>query len=145
MFTIFIPFLQAKSTDLQHLENIAIIGIILQIVVALSVLKVWVIQYNTIKADFKTFNLPDWLRNFIGAIKILLSIALIAGIWVNWLAIYVSISIAGIMIGAICAHYFAGHTFKKSFEAVLVLILCLAIAYLNINYHYQAYILSTAV
>ena len=143
MITLFIPFLQANTAELKSLENIAIIGIVLQIAIALSILKVWVIQYNTIKADFIAFNLPDWLRNFIGAVKILLSVGIIAGIWINWLAIYVSVMIAAIMVGAIIAHYFAGHTFKKSFEAVLVLMLCLAVIYLNINYHYQAYILSS--
>ena len=133
MITLFIPFLQANTAELKSLENIAIIGIVLQIAIALSILKVWVIQYNTIKADFIAFNLPDWLRNFIGAVKILLSVGIIAGIWINWLAIYVSVMIAAIMVGAIIAHYFAGHTFKKSFEAVLVLMLCLAVIYLNIN------------
>lgn len=143
MFTIFIPFLQVKQTSLTSFENIAIIGIVLQIAIALSVLKVWIFEYSTIKSDFKDFNLPDWLRNFIGAVKVLLSVGIIAGIWINWLAIYVSVTIGAIMVGAICAHYFAGHTFKKSFEAVLVLILCVAVAYLNISYHYQEYILSS--
>ena len=141
MFNIFIPFLQAKSTEINNLENIAILGIVLQIAIALSILKVWIIQYSSIKADFKSYNLPDWLRNFIGAVKIMLSIGLIAGIWINWLALYVSLMIAAIMIGAIIAHYFAGHTFKKSSEAVLIFILCIAVAYLNITYHYQEYIL----
>ncbi len=143
MIPLYLLFLQANPAELKSLENIAIIGIVLQISIALSILKVWVIQYNTIKEDFKSFNLPDWLRNFIGTVKILLSVGIIAGIWLNWLAIYVSIMIAALMIGAITAHYFAGHTFKKSFEAVLVLMLCLAVIYLNINYHYQAYILSS--
>lgn len=143
MIPLYLLFLQANPAELKSLENIAIIGIVLQIAIALSILKVWVIQYNTIKEDFKSFNLPDWLRNFIGTVKILLSVGIIAGIWLNWLAIYVSIMIAALMIGAITAHYFAGHTFKKSFEAVLVLMLCLAVIYLNINYHYQAYILSS--
>ncbi len=145
MTTLFIPLLQVYTTELKSLENIAIIGIVLQIVIALSILKVWVIKFSTIKADFKAFNLPDWLRNLIGTVKILLSVGIIAGIWINWLAIYVSVMIGALMIGAICAHYFAGHSFKKSLEALIVLLLCLGVAYLNITYRYQDYILSSVV
>ena len=134
--------LQVNSQGFFTLENIAIIGIVCQFAIALSVLKIWVIKYKSIVADFKEFKLPDWIRKVIGTSKLLLCVALIVGIWINWLAIYVSIIIGILMIGAIFAHYYAGHTFKRSFEAVLIFILCVIVAYLNIRFHYQDYYMS---
>lgn len=141
MNTLFISFLQINQMSKSENENIAIVGIVLQIAIALSILKVWLLNYNTIVQDFKDFQLPDWLRKVVGAVKMSLSIALIGGIWINWLAIYTSIVIGVLMAGAILSHYFAGHSFKKSIEAVIVFILCVAVIYINTKYQYQNYIL----
>ncbi len=143
MLTHFFPILQITKTGFfDNIENIAMVGIICQLAIAIAILKVWVIRYKSIVADFKEFNLPDWLRNLVGASKLSLCIVLIAGIWINIVAIISSIAIAVLMIGAIFAHYYAKHSFKKSFEAIVVLILCIIVVYLNMNYHYQSYYVS---
>ena len=35
-----------------------------------SIIFVWVVRYNNIKDEFKTFNLPKWLRDLVGILKL---------------------------------------------------------------------------
>ena len=44
---------------------------ILKISVLVSVLFVWVIRYDNIIKEFKEYELPDWLRDFVGILKII--------------------------------------------------------------------------
>ena len=44
---------------------------LLRIVVLVSVLFVWVIRYDNIIKEFKQYELPDWLRDFVGILKII--------------------------------------------------------------------------
>ena len=48
-----------------NLEMTDIISL-LRVVVLVSVLFVWVIRYDNIIKEFKQYELPDWLRDFVG-------------------------------------------------------------------------------
>ena len=50
---------------------------VMKILVFSSVLFVWVIRYNNIVAEFKSYNYPDWLRDLVGILKVSLVIMLI--------------------------------------------------------------------
>lgn len=43
---------------------------LLQTFVAMSVFYVWVCRYSAVLADFKSFGLPDWIRDLVGAAKL---------------------------------------------------------------------------
>jgi hypothetical protein len=43
---------------------------VLKITVLVSVLFVWVVRYDNVVLEFKQFGLPDWLRDFVGILKI---------------------------------------------------------------------------
>ncbi len=44
---------------------------LLKIVVLVSVLFVWVIRYDNIIKEFQDYKLPNWLRDFVGILKII--------------------------------------------------------------------------
>lgn len=44
---------------------------LLKIVTLVSVLFVWVIRYDNIIQEFKQYELPNWLRDFVGIVKII--------------------------------------------------------------------------
>ena len=44
---------------------------LLRIITLVSVLFVWVIRYDNIIQEFKQYELPNWLRDFVGIVKII--------------------------------------------------------------------------
>jgi len=52
-----------------------------QLIVAFSVLFVWVFRFDNIVKEFKQYGLSDLIRNSVGASKISLSALLIAGVF----------------------------------------------------------------
>jgi len=53
-----------------------------QLIVAFSVLYVWIFRFENIIIEFKQYGLSDLIRNIVGASKISLSALLIAGIFI---------------------------------------------------------------
>ncbi len=136
-FILDINLLQAQETGLISLENMQIITIIFQLVIAISILNVWVLKFETIANDFKTFNFPDWFRNIVGIAKGLLCVMLIGGIWMYQLAVIASLSISLFMLVAVIAHYIAKHSFSKTLPALGLCLLCFLVAYLSWHYKFK--------
>ena len=44
---------------------------LLKLITLVSVLFVWVIRYDNIIEEFKQYELPNWLRDFVGILKII--------------------------------------------------------------------------
>ena len=57
--------------------NLPTILEILCILVFGSIIFVWVVRYENIKDEFKTFNLPKWLRDLVGILKLSFAILLL--------------------------------------------------------------------
>ena len=81
------------------MENILILS---QLVIAFSILVVWVVRYENIVLEFEHYQLSALTRNFVGALKISLSTILVLGIWYNEL-LFSSLIMAFLMI---CAQYY---------------------------------------
>ena len=56
---------------------------ILQIITATSILFVWVVRYENIITEFQQYQLPIWLRDMVGILKISFAIMLLVGIMEN--------------------------------------------------------------
>ena len=54
---------------------------ILQIITATSILFVWIVRYENIIKEFQQYQLPVWLRDLVGILKISLAIMLLIGIY----------------------------------------------------------------
>ncbi|WP_010228359.1 DoxX family protein [Gillisia marina] len=116
------------------------ISIILQCIVALSILNVWLIQNKkntqwrggnatTIIEEFKVYGLPVWSCYVIGTLKVLFAIGLLVAIWYPELKQVCALGLASLLLGSIVMHLKIQDPLKKSLPAFLFLIMCLYIAF----------------
>tara|TARA_Y100000768_G_scaffold274799_1_gene210476 strand:- start:296 stop:649 length:354 start_codon:yes stop_codon:yes gene_type:complete len=74
----------------------------LKIIAAVSVYFVWVVRYENIKKEFKSYRLPKMFRDFIGILKI--SFTVMLQFENNNLIILGSLGIVVLMLGAVATH-----------------------------------------
>lgn len=108
-------------------------SIIAQIIVALSILYVWIFRFDNIVKEFKQYGLSDLTRSMVGASKIVLSTLLVAGIWYPSLILIPALLIAFLMIAAQYFHFKIHNPWQKHMPSLLLLILCLFIAAVSQN------------
>jgi hypothetical protein len=92
-----------------------------KILVFSSVLFVWVVRYKNIVEEFRTYNYPDWLRDFVGILKISLVVMLM-----RENSQLVNIGAVGIMIlmlAAIITHLRIKNSFTKMLPAMTLFVL----------------------
>ena len=80
------------------------IAIFCQIIIAVSVINVWVFRYDNIVEEFVQYGLSNLIRNIVGATKISLSTLLIVGIFYEKVVLASSLLMAFLMICAQIAH-----------------------------------------
>tara|TARA_B100000524_G_scaffold337532_1_gene228266 strand:+ start:985 stop:1329 length:345 start_codon:yes stop_codon:yes gene_type:complete len=110
------------------MENISLA---FELIVAVSVLIVWIFRYENVLIEFKLFGYSDLLRNFVGAAKISTSTLLIVAIWYDELTIYASLSMAFFMLCAQLSHLKVKNPFIKFVPSLIFLLMCLFIASLD--------------
>jgi hypothetical protein len=98
-----------------------------QIVVAVSVLFVWVFRFENIVTEFKHYGLPDLVRSMVGASKIAMATLLLAGIWFPPLVFYPALVMTFLMICAQYFHFKVKNPWSKHAPSLVLLILSLVI------------------
>ena len=101
---------------------------VLQIIVALSIVYVWVFRFDNIVTEFKQYNLSNLTRNIVGASKISLSTLLVTGIWFPSLVLISSIAMAFLMVCAQIAHFKVKNPWSKHLPSFVLLIISIVIA-----------------
>lgn len=96
-----------------------------QIIIALSVVFVWVFRFTNIVNEFHEYHLSDLTRNAVGATKIAVSALLIAGIWYPGLVLGSALLMALLMLCAQIAHIKARHPWQKFMPSLALLLLSL--------------------
>lgn len=114
-------------------KNMTTYSIIAQIIVALSIIYVWVFRFDNIVTEFKQYGLSGLIRSFVGAAKIALSTLLVAGIWYPSLILVPALLMAFLMIVAQYFHFKTGNPWQKHIPSLLLLILCLFIAAVSLK------------
>jgi DoxX-like family len=109
------------------------ITIIAQLIVALSILYVWVFRFDNIVKEFNQYGLSELTRSIVGSSKIALSTLLVAGIWYPDLVLIPALLLAFFMLSAQYFHYKVGNPWQKRMPSLLLLILCLFIAAVSLN------------
>ena len=104
-----------------------------QLIVAFSVLYVWIFRFENIIIEFKQYGLSDLILNIVGASKISLSALLIAGIFYPGLILFSSLSMAFFMFCAQLAHIKVKNPWVKFIPSLIFLILSLLIAAINMG------------
>ena len=107
------------------------VTISLQALVAASIFFVWVVRYDNIIREFKEYRLPDWLRDFVGILKLTFSLMLLIGIERKQFAIAGGIGIAALMACAFVVHLRVRNPPLKMLPCLMLLVLSTAIAWIN--------------
>lgn len=112
------------------------ITIAFQIIVGLSILNVWLVQYNkstqwrggsatTIKEEFKEYGLPDWSLYLIGFLKVVLALVLIAAIWFPSFLKPAAVGLSALLTGSVLMHLKIKDPIIKSLPAFIFIVMCL--------------------
>ena len=113
-----------------------------QVVIGLSVIRVWTINFNkstpwrgggarNMKEEFTAYGLPMWMVYFVGILKVIFSIGLIAGLWIPELISFSASGIAIFMFFAFLMHVKIKDSIKKSIPALTFMVLSLLIIFLE--------------
>jgi hypothetical protein len=101
---------------------------IAQVVIAVSVVLVWIIQFDIVAGEFTEYGLPVMVRSAVGATKTALSTLLVAGLWYPSLVLVPALMMAGLMVCAQFAHFSVKHRVRKFLPSLALLILSLFVA-----------------
>ena len=96
-----------------------------QIIIAASILIVWVFRFDNIVIEFKQYGLSDLIRSLVGAAKIAMATLLIAGIWYPTLILVPAGVIAFLMLCALYAHFSVRNPMQKYLPAFSLMCLSL--------------------
>ena len=107
------------------MENIAILA---QLIIAISILIVWVFRFDNIVIEFKQYNLSDLIRSIVGASKISLATLLIVEIFYKEVVFISALLMAFLMVCAQIAHIKVKNPLSKYIPSFLLLILSLFVA-----------------
>ena len=77
---------------------------VLQIITASSILFVWVVRYENIISEFQQYQLPVWLRDMVGILKLSFAIMLLVGIFNEKLKLLGSSGLVLLMLAALLTH-----------------------------------------
>jgi hypothetical protein len=127
---------------LNTIEPVYYISIILKVIVGLSILNVWLIQFNkttrwrggdakTIIEEFEVYGLSKEFCYLVGFLKVSLALILLASIQFESLTLIGSIGLAVLLFGSIIMHLKAKDELLKSFPAFLFLIMNIVIALIS--------------
>ena len=107
------------------MENIAILA---QLIIAISILIVWVFRFDNIVVEFKQYDLSDLIRSMVGATKIALATLLVVGIFYKEVVFISALLMAFLMVCAQIAHIKVKNPLSKYIPSFLLLILSLFVA-----------------
>ena len=94
---------------------------ILQIITATSILFVWVVRYENIITEFQQYQLPIWLRDMVGILKISFAIMLLVGIYNENLKLLGSSDLILLMLAALFTHIKIKNPLSKALPALTLL------------------------
>lgn len=99
-----------------------------QLIVAFSIVVVWVFRFDNIVKEFKQYGLPDLVRTMVGAAKIALATLLVVGIWYPALVVVPALLMAFLMLCAQVAHIRVKNPWYKYVPSLFLLLLSLFVA-----------------
>ena len=120
----------------------SIVVIVLKVIVALSILNVWLLQYNkptkwrggnaqNIFEEFEVYGLSKTFCYIIGFLKVSLALLLLVSIYYKSLTGYASSGLGILLFGSIIMHIKVKDPLFKSFPAFLFLLMTIAIGILG--------------
>lgn len=103
-------------------------AIIAQLVIAASIVYVWIFRFDNIVTEFQHFRFSALFRNAVGVAKLALATVLVIGVWYPALVIAAALGMSALMIGAQWAHFRVSNPWGKHVPSALLLALSLFVA-----------------
>ena len=94
----------------------------LKIILSASIFFVWVVRYDNIIKEFNEYNLPNWLRDFVGICKLTFCGILLSGN--TDLILYASGAMLLLMTCAFITHIKFKHSIDKMLPSLSLLFIC---------------------
>jgi hypothetical protein len=107
------------------------VAICLQALVATSIFFVWVVRYANTVEEIRQYQLPDWLRDLVGILKLTFSVLLLIGIERLPLAVLGGIGITTLMGAAVFTHLRVKNPVFKMLPSLTLMAMSAAIALIN--------------
>jgi DoxX-like family len=101
---------------------------IAQVIIALSVMFVWIVRYPNVEKEFREYALPDVVRNLVGATKISAAALLLAGLWYPGLIFPAAAVMTFLMVCAQLFHFKVRHPIVKFVPSFILMLLSLFVA-----------------
>ncbi len=108
-------------------------AVIAQLIVAASIVIVWVFRFDNIVKEFKQYGLSNLTRTMVGSTIIALATLLVAGIWYPSLVLIPALMMAFLMLSAQYFHFKAKNPWQKRMPSLFLLLLCLFVAAVSLN------------
>jgi hypothetical protein len=109
------------------------LAMIAQLIVALSIVIVWVFRFDNIVIEFKQYGLSVLTRTMVGSTKIALATLLVAGIFYPALVPIPALIMAFLMLSAQYFHFKVKNPWQKRMPSLFLLLLCLFIASVSLK------------
>ena len=100
-----------------------------QVVIAVSVVLVWILQFDIVAGEFVEYGLPVMVRSLVGTTKTILSTLLVVGLWFPVVVLPSALAMAGLMVCAQIAHLKVKHRLRKFLPSLALLVLSLFVAW----------------
>ena len=110
--------------------NIELLTIVLKIVISTTLFFVWVVRYDNIKKEFLEYNLPSWVRDLVGILKI--SFAAMLQFSNKEIVIIGAFGISILMCAAVITHLRLKSDFRRYIASVAMLSISCFILYYTI-------------
>lgn len=107
--------------------------VIAQLIVAASVVFVWVFRFDNIVKEFKQYGLSDLTRTMVGSTKIALATLLVVGIWYPSLILIPALIMAFLMLSAQYFHFKVKNPWYKHMPSLFLLLLSIFIASVSLK------------
>jgi len=107
--------------------------VIAQLIVAISVVIVWVFRFDNIVKEFNQYGLSNLTRTIVGSTKIALATLLVTGVWYPSLVLIPALLMAFLMLSAQYFHFKVNNPWQKRMPSLFLLLLCLFIATVSLN------------
>ena len=103
---------------------------LIKIVSSVAIFFVWVVRYENIRKEFNDYNLPTWLRDLTGVLK--LSFAWMLHSSDSTIVLAGSSGITLLMLAAVATHVRLKSTFRRYIASVTMLLLSITILYFSV-------------
>ena len=103
---------------------------LIKVISSVAIFFVWVVRYENIRKEFNEYNLPTWLRDLTGILK--LSFALMLHFTDPEIVVAGSSGITLLMLAAVVTQVRLKSTFRRYIASVTMLLLSITILYFSV-------------